>query len=58
MENKYLAQVFQALRIEVNDEMEALKEFLQAALEVLEPGVPDWLLLPTTAWKTACVKIL
>ena len=37
-ENKYLAQVFQALRIEVNDEMEALKEFLQASLEVLKPG--------------------
>ncbi|WP_372947459.1 16S rRNA (cytosine(1402)-N(4))-methyltransferase RsmH [Mariniphaga sp.] len=38
IENKYLAQVFQALRIEVNDEMEALKEFLEAALEVLKPG--------------------
>lgn len=37
-ENKYLAQVFQALRIEVNDEMEALKEFLLASLEVLKPG--------------------
>lgn len=37
-ENKYLAQVFQALRIEVNDEMEALKEFLQASLHVLKPG--------------------
>lgn len=37
IENKYLAQVFQALRIEVNDEMEALKEFLEAALEVLKP---------------------
>ncbi|NCB06753.1 MAG: 16S rRNA (cytosine(1402)-N(4))-methyltransferase RsmH [Bacteroidia bacterium] len=37
-ENKYLAQVFQALRIEVNDEMEALKEFLQASLDVLKPG--------------------
>jgi len=36
--NKYLAQVFQALRIEVNDEMDALKEFLQASLEVLKPG--------------------
>jgi 16S rRNA (cytosine1402-N4)-methyltransferase len=37
-ENKYLAQVFQALRIEVNDEMDALKEFLTAALDVLKPG--------------------
>lgn len=38
IENKYLAQVFQALRIEVNDEMGALKEFLQSALDVLKPG--------------------
>ena len=37
IENKYLAQVFQALRIEVNDEMDALKEFLQSALDVLKP---------------------
>jgi len=37
-ENKYLAQVFQALRIEVNDEMEALRDFLQASLDVLKPG--------------------
>jgi 16S rRNA (cytosine1402-N4)-methyltransferase len=36
MENKYLAQVFQALRIEVNDEMDALKEFLQSAFDVLK----------------------
>ena len=38
IENKYLAQVFQALRIEVNDEMEALKEFLQASTNLLNPG--------------------
>jgi len=36
--NRYLAQVFQALRIEVNDEMKALEEFLESALEVLKPG--------------------
>lgn len=38
IENKYLAQVFQALRIEVNEEMEALKEFLEATLDLLRPG--------------------
>ena len=38
IENKYLAQVFQALRIEVNDEMEALKEFMQASIDLLKPG--------------------
>lgn len=37
-EKKELAKVFQALRIEVNQEMEALKEMLQAAMEVLKPG--------------------
>ncbi len=37
-EKKELAKVFQALRIEVNREMEALKEMLQAATEVLKPG--------------------
>ncbi len=36
--NKYLAQVFQALRIEVNEEMEALKEMLQQIPWVLKPG--------------------
>ncbi len=35
---RYLAQVFQALRIAVNDEMGALQDFLQQALEVLKPG--------------------
>ncbi|QHL86902.1 16S rRNA (cytosine(1402)-N(4))-methyltransferase RsmH [Nibribacter ruber] len=37
-ENKYLAQVFQALRIEVNDELKALEEMLEQAVEVLKPG--------------------
>jgi 16S rRNA (cytosine1402-N4)-methyltransferase len=37
-ENKYLAQVFQALRIEVNDELKALEEMLEQATEVLKPG--------------------
>ncbi len=38
IENKYLAQVFQALRIEVNSEMDALEEFLKISLEMLKPG--------------------
>jgi 16S rRNA (cytosine1402-N4)-methyltransferase len=37
-ENKYLAQVFQALRIEVNQELEALEEFLIQAADVLSVG--------------------
>ncbi|MEO6521429.1 MAG: 16S rRNA (cytosine(1402)-N(4))-methyltransferase RsmH [Mucilaginibacter sp.] len=37
-ENKYLAQVFQALRIEVNQELEALQEFLKQSVEVLAVG--------------------
>ncbi|MFC3416032.1 16S rRNA (cytosine(1402)-N(4))-methyltransferase RsmH [Algoriphagus hitonicola] len=36
-EFKYFAQVFQALRIEVNDEMGALEEMLLEAVEVLKP---------------------
>ena len=36
--NKYLAQVFQALRIEVNAEMEVLKEMLLQLNEVVKPG--------------------
>jgi len=37
-ENKYLAQVFQALRIEVNAEIAVLENFLQQAADVLKPG--------------------
>ena len=37
-EKKELAKVFQALRIEVNQEMEALKEMLYAATEALKSG--------------------
>ena len=37
-EKKFLAQVFQALRIEVNDELQALREMLEQTLEVLKPG--------------------
>lgn len=36
--NKYFAQVFQALRIEVNDEINALKEMLQQVPALLKPG--------------------
>ena len=36
--NKYFAQVFQALRIEVNDELGALKEMLQQTPPLLKPG--------------------
>ena len=36
--NKVLAQIYQAVRIEVNQEMEVLKEFLEQSLEVLKPG--------------------
>lgn len=37
-EKKYLAKVYQALRIEVNGELEALKEMLEQTKEVLRPG--------------------
>ena len=36
--HKYLAQVFQSLRIEVNDELGALKNLLEQSAEVLKPG--------------------
>lgn len=37
-ENQYYAQVFQALRIEVNKELDVLQELLLQSLEVLKPG--------------------
>lgn len=37
-ENKILAQVFQAIRIEVNEEIEALKDFLTQTEDLLDPG--------------------
>jgi len=36
--NKILAQIYQAIRIEVNQEMDALKEFLEQSLAILKPG--------------------
>lgn len=37
-EHKILAQVYQAIRIEVNQELEVLKEFLQQTPDLLRPG--------------------
>jgi len=36
--NKILAQIYQAIRIEVNQEMDVLKEFIEQSLEILNPG--------------------
>ncbi|WP_199732245.1 16S rRNA (cytosine(1402)-N(4))-methyltransferase RsmH [Flavobacterium macacae] len=36
--HKILAQMYQAVRIEVNQEMDVLKEFLEQSLEILKPG--------------------
>ncbi|WET04427.1 16S rRNA (cytosine(1402)-N(4))-methyltransferase RsmH [Flavobacterium sp. YJ01] len=36
--NKVLAQIYQAIRIEVNQEMDVLKEFIEQSLEILKPG--------------------
>jgi 16S rRNA (cytosine1402-N4)-methyltransferase len=36
--NKYFSQVFQALRIEVNEELQALKELLEQFSDTIKPG--------------------
>ncbi len=36
--NKFLAQIYQALRIEVNAELDALKDFLNQTVDLLKPG--------------------
>ena len=36
--HKYIAQVFQGLRMEVNEELEVLEELLYGAIDVLQPG--------------------
>jgi 16S rRNA (cytosine1402-N4)-methyltransferase len=38
IEKKYLAMVFQALRIEVNNEIGVLSDFLESTIELLKPG--------------------
>ena len=37
-EHKFLAKIYQALRIEVNGEMEALEQFLNSAMNALKPN--------------------
>ena len=38
VKNKILAQIYQAIRIEVNQEMDVLKEFIEQSLEILNPA--------------------
>ena len=38
MEHKYLAKIFQSLRMEINGEMSALEQFLEQSLKLLKPG--------------------
>ena len=38
MEHKYLAKIFQSLRIEINREMAALEQFLEQSLKLLKPN--------------------
>ena len=36
--NKFFARIFQAIRIEVNDEIESLKQLLKSSLRLIKPG--------------------
>jgi 16S rRNA (cytosine1402-N4)-methyltransferase len=38
MEHKYLAKIFQSLRMEINNEMKALEQLLEQSLKLLKPG--------------------
>ncbi|NHU72590.1 16S rRNA (cytosine(1402)-N(4))-methyltransferase RsmH [Candidatus Sulcia muelleri] len=38
LKNKFLSKIFQSLRIEVNDEINALKDLLNNSLSILKPG--------------------
>ena len=55
-EKKILAQAFQALRIEVNGEMEALTEMLEQALTWLRPG-GRMCVISTTRWRIDWLNI-
>ena len=49
---KYMAQVFQAIRIEVNEELEALREFLEQTGDVLKQD-GRMVVMSYHSWKTA-----
>ena len=46
LKNKFLAQIFQAIRIEVNNELEVLKSLLKQSSSLLKPG-GVWFVYPT-----------
>jgi len=52
IENKYMAQVFQAIRIEVNGELDNLKQLLEQSAEMLVPS-GRLVVITIILWKTA-----
>ncbi len=54
--NKLIAQVFQAIRIEVNAELDVIKSLLEQSVDVLKQGV-EIVVSPTTLWNRL-VKLL